>query len=161
MQSQFTKIITFNNKSFNLCAKFKFPTGWIGFIQDKCVSIPKDKCHVSPSFDDDVSADKSCWTKNSVLNFLEKTITEKNAETKYTEQGVSKNHINYFVTAKFCADKIGWRGHIKTNYGEMTVQIPQNKCHVSPHFDDSEEVDNKYWTKTTVLRHLHEIANEI
>lgn len=159
MQSQFSKVIIFNNKPFNLCAKFKLLTGWIGIIEDKYIVIPKDKCHVSPSFDDDEEADKSCWTKNSVFNFLEKKIKNRDIETQYIQQGVSKNQLNYFVIAKFCVDTQGWRGYIKTNYGEKYIQIPHDKCHVSPHLENYD--NNENWTKISVLKYLHQIANNI
>lgn len=76
MQYQFSKTITVNNKIIELNAKFKLPIGWIAYIQNKRILIPTDKCHVSPSFNDDEEDDNTCWTKNSVFNFLEKKIHE-------------------------------------------------------------------------------------
>lgn len=156
-ENAFTKIVSANNRSFVLRAVYKI-SGWKGYISDKYVKIPGDRCHVSPNFEECDYTKQNCWTKSSVLDFLETKAKNPSYEDKYVDLGVSKNFVSYQVVAKFKPDQIGWRGYVITNEGEKYVQIDKTKCHVSPFFEDCN--DEECWTKNSVLKYLHEIAKK-
>lgn len=163
MSNIITKNIQVSGKHVILKAVFKLPTGWVGFVSDDYVKIPSDRCHVSPSFDDDEYADKNCWTKNSVLNYLEKKVVEPKHDNKFIEHAVSKKLINYFVIAEFKMNSysVGWIGYIVINDEKKFVRINHDKCHVSPSFEDEDDVSEYNWTKKAVLKYLHKVANEM
>ena len=71
-------IFTEQGINYSVEAKFSFQkhaVGWKGYIymgnEKFFVHIPLDKCHVSPSFEDEETDDNEySWTKKSVLKYL-------------------------------------------------------------------------------------------
>lgn len=67
--------------NYSVTAKFKPDMiGWRGYIttgdKKKYISIPHNKSHVSPDFEDDDSVDDVCWTRKSVLRHLHAVAKE-------------------------------------------------------------------------------------
>jgi hypothetical protein len=155
------KNLIVNNKNVVLKANFKLPIGWIGYISNDIIRIPQNKCHVSPNFEDCDYTDKNCWTKRTVIDYLETQVKPQNDNYKFSESGVTKNMVSYYVIAEFKIDQIGWRGYILVNQCKKYIHIDKSKSHISPSFEDCEETNKTSWTKNSVLKYLHSVASEI
>lgn len=160
-ENMIVKNISSKNMPVVLKAIYKTTTGWSGYISNEFVKIPQNKCHVSPNFADCDYTTQNCWTKKSVIDYLETKAKNPRCENQFVEMGISKNLVSYRIIAKFKNDQIGWRGYIVTNKDEKYIEINKFKCHVSPSFEDCKKTDNKCWTKNSVIKYLHEIASEL